>query len=61
MSVLTSLTSVAQQPTAGSAAATKNYAEDHRPPLFLMPGSGHGNGGWSDLAWIEVHGKPVKQ
>jgi hypothetical protein len=25
----------------------------------LMPGSGHGNGGWSDLAWIEVYGKPV--
>lgn len=27
----------------------------------LMPGSGHGNGGWSDLAWIEVYGKPVKR
>jgi hypothetical protein len=25
----------------------------------LMPGSGHGNGGWSDLAWIEVWGNPV--
>jgi hypothetical protein len=25
----------------------------------LMPGSGHGNGGWSDLAWIEVYGTPV--
>jgi hypothetical protein len=25
----------------------------------LMPGSGHGNGGWSDLAWIEVYGRPV--
>ena len=25
----------------------------------LMPGSGHGNGGWSDLAWMEVYGKPV--
>ena len=25
----------------------------------LMPGSGHGNGGWSDLAWMEVWGKPV--
>jgi len=27
----------------------------------LMPGSGHGNGGWSDLAWIEVYGKSVKR
>ena len=25
----------------------------------LMPGSGHGNGGWSDLAWMEVWGNPV--
>jgi hypothetical protein len=25
----------------------------------LMPGSGHGNGGWSDLAWMEVYGRPV--
>lgn len=25
----------------------------------LMPGSGHGNGGYSDVAWIEVYGKPV--
>jgi hypothetical protein len=25
----------------------------------LMPGSGHGNGGFSDVAWIEVHGRPV--
>jgi hypothetical protein len=23
----------------------------------LIPGSGHGNGGWSDLAWIEVYGR----
>ena len=27
----------------------------------LMPGSGHGNGGWSDLAWMEVWGAPVKR
>ncbi len=27
----------------------------------LMPGSGHGNGGWSDLAWIEVYGRPVSR
>jgi hypothetical protein len=27
----------------------------------LMPGSGHGPGGWSDVAQIEVYGKPVKR
>jgi hypothetical protein len=27
----------------------------------LMPGSGHGPGGWSDVAWMEVYGKPVKR
>ncbi len=27
----------------------------------LMPGSGHGPGGWSDVAWIEVYGKTVKR
>ncbi|MBZ5578849.1 MAG: hypothetical protein LAP40_19990 [Acidobacteriia bacterium] len=27
----------------------------------LMPGSGHGPGGWSDVAFIEVYGKPVKR
>jgi hypothetical protein len=27
----------------------------------LMPGSGHGPGGWSDVARIEVYGKPVKR
>lgn len=27
----------------------------------LMPASGHGPGGWSDVAWIEVYGKPVKR
>jgi hypothetical protein len=27
----------------------------------LMPGSGHGPGGWSDVAWIEVYGEPVKR
>jgi hypothetical protein len=27
----------------------------------LMPGSGHGQGGWSDVAWIEVYGKAVKR
>ena len=27
----------------------------------LLPGSGHGPGGWSDLAWIEVYGKSVKR
>jgi hypothetical protein len=25
----------------------------------LTPGSGHGLGGFSDVAWIEVYGKPV--
>ncbi len=25
----------------------------------LMPGSGHGPGGWSDLAWFEIYGKSV--
>jgi hypothetical protein len=24
-----------------------------------MPGSGHGDGGYSDQGWIEVYGKPV--
>jgi hypothetical protein len=27
----------------------------------LLPGSGHGPGGWSDVARIEVYGKPVKR
>jgi hypothetical protein len=27
----------------------------------LMPGSGHGQGGWSDVAAIEVYAKPVKR
>lgn len=27
----------------------------------LMPASGHGQGGWSDVAQIEVYGKPVKR
>jgi len=27
----------------------------------LMPGSGHGAGGWSDVAGIEVYGAPVKR
>ena len=27
----------------------------------LLPGSGHGPGGWSDVAWFEVYGKPVKR
>jgi len=27
----------------------------------LMPGSGHGPGGWVDVAAIEVYGKPVKR
>jgi hypothetical protein len=27
----------------------------------LSPGSGHGTGGYSDVAWIEVYGKPVKR
>ena len=25
----------------------------------LTPGSGHGSGGYSDVGWIEVYGKPV--
>lgn len=27
----------------------------------LMPSSGHGPGGWSDVAWMEVYGKTVKR
>lgn len=27
----------------------------------LMPGSGHGPGGWADVAWFEVYGKSVKR
>jgi hypothetical protein len=27
----------------------------------LSPGSGHGTGGYSDVAWIEVYGKAVKR
>src|SRR5437867_5886705 len=27
----------------------------------LMPGSGHGQGGWSDVARVEVYGKSVKR
>lgn len=27
----------------------------------LLPSSGHGPGGWSDLAWFEVYGKSVKR
>ena len=27
----------------------------------LTPGSGHGDGGYSDMAWIEVYGKAVKR
>ena len=27
----------------------------------LLPGSGHGAGGWVDVATIEVYGKPVKR
>src|SRR5215470_3563752 len=27
----------------------------------LSPGSGHGTGGYSDVAWNEVYGKPVKR
>jgi len=27
----------------------------------LSPGSGHGSGGYSDVGWIEVYGKPVKR
>ena len=27
----------------------------------LSPGSGHGTGGYSDVAWIEVYGKPVRR
>ena len=27
----------------------------------LMPGSGHGQGGWSDVAKIEVYARPVKR
>jgi hypothetical protein len=27
----------------------------------LLPGSGHGQGGWSDVAAIEVYAKPVKR
>jgi hypothetical protein len=27
----------------------------------LMPSSGHGPGGWADVAWFEVYGKSVKR
>jgi hypothetical protein len=27
----------------------------------LTPGSGHGTGGYSDVGWVEVYGKPVKR
>lgn len=27
----------------------------------LMPGSGHGQGGWSDVGFVEVYAKPVKR
>ncbi|MBZ5575747.1 MAG: hypothetical protein LAP40_04215 [Acidobacteriia bacterium] len=27
----------------------------------LTPGSGHGPGGYSDVGWIEVYGKPIKR
>jgi hypothetical protein len=27
----------------------------------LTPGSGHGLGGFADVAWIEVYGEPVKR
>jgi hypothetical protein len=27
----------------------------------MMAGSGHGQGGWSRIDWIEVYGKPVKR
>jgi len=27
----------------------------------LMPASGHGQGGWADVAQIEIYGKPVKR
>jgi len=27
----------------------------------LTPGSGHGQGGYSDVGWVEVYGKPVKR
>jgi hypothetical protein len=29
--------------------------------LDLMPGSGHGPGGWINVANIEIYGKPVKR
>jgi hypothetical protein len=48
---------------------TKGYWVEH-PDLSkvdeigftdLLPGSGHGPGGWSDVAAFEVYGKPVKR
>jgi hypothetical protein len=27
----------------------------------LTPGSGHGLGGFSDVGWMEVYGKPVRR
>jgi hypothetical protein len=27
----------------------------------LMGGSGHGQGGWSRIDWIEVYGVPIKR
>jgi hypothetical protein len=52
----------------GRGRARRNWLE--RPDLSrvdevgfvdLMPGSGHGPGGWSDVAQVEVYGVPVRR
>jgi hypothetical protein len=48
--------------TVGDWVATPNLTKvDEIGFADLMPGSGHGQGGWSDVAWIEVYAKSVKR
>jgi hypothetical protein len=46
--------------TAGKILATVDLSKvDEIGFADLTPGSGHGDGGYSDVSWIEVYGKPV--
>lgn len=46
--------------TTGSVVANPDFSKvDEVGFIDLMPGSGHGQGGWVDVAKIEVYGKPV--
>jgi hypothetical protein len=46
--------------TTGSFLATIDLSKvDEVGYIDLLPGSGHGQGGWSDVAKFEVYGKPV--